>query len=324
MSQSGEAMSEHQEINDVAPSSLKHIVGQKSVVAQVQVAIEAAFADQKKFDHALLVGGPGLGKTQTAKIIAAEMASECHEAIGQSVAYISDLNALLLAARERDIVFLDECHELDKEFQTALYLALDQRKLFIPGPKSKPQAIPLADFTLLLSTTDEYSLLQPLRDRMKLVLRFQFYDQGDLTTLLHQRSHSLGWLVDAEVLPLIAQRARGTPRLALRLLQSCRRVCRAEGEKTIKLDHLERACLLEQIDALGLGPTEQQYLRALADGATRLNVIASLLGLPARTLSQVAEPFLIRAGLMVKDDQGKRLLTEKGREHVSKSGQQGA
>jgi len=318
-------MSEHQErqeINDVEPSSLAHLIGQRSVVAQVEVALEAAFADSKKFDHALLVGGPGLGKTQTARIIAAEMASECHDAIGQSIKFISDLNALLLAAKDKDVLHIDECHELDKEFQTALYLALDQRKLYIPGPKSKPQAIPLADFTLLLSTTDEYSLLQPLRDRMKLVLRFQFYSEDELTTLLKQRSSNLAWLVQEEVLPLIAQRARGTPRLALRLLQSCRRVCRSEGERTIKLDHLERACLLEGIDALGLGPTEQQYLRALAEGASRLNVIASILGLPARTVSQVAEPFLIRAGLMVKDDQGKRVLTEKGREHLSKSSSQ--
>ena len=313
-------MSEHQEINDVEPTSLAHLIGQQSVVAQVEVALEAAFADSKKFDHALLVGPPGVGKTQTAKVIAAEMATEFHEVIGQSINYTSDLNALLLAARDKDVLHIDECHELDKEFQTALYLALDQRKLFIPGPKSKPQAIPLADFTLLLSTTDEYSLLQPLRDRMKLTLRFQFYSEDELATLLKQRSSNLGWLVDAEVLPLIAQRARGTPRLALRLLQSCRRVCRSEGEKTIHQPHLERACLLEQTDALGLGPTEQQYLRALGDGVARLNVLASVLGLPARTVSQVTEPFLIRAGLLAKDDQGKRVLTAKGRDHLSKSG----
>ena len=107
--------------------------------------------------------------------------------------------------------------------------------------------------------------------------------------------------------------------MALRLLQSCRRVCRAEGEKTIRLDHLERACGLEGIDALGLGVTEQQYLRAIADGASRLNVIASILGLPARTVSAVCEPYLLRAGLMVKDDQGKRVLTEKGHEHLKRS-----
>lgn len=313
-------MAEHQEINDVSPSSLKHIVGQKSVVAQVSVALEAAFADQKKFDASLLVGAAGLGKSQLAQVIAQEMATGFQECIGQSLKFGSDLNALLLSAKDKDVVHIDECHEIPKQLQTSLYLALDQRKLFVPGPKGRPTSIPIADFTLLLSTTDEYCLLQPLRDRMKLLLRFQFYSEDELTVILQQRSHGLGWAADAEMLPLIAQRARGTPRLALRLLQSCRRVCRAAGEKAIKLDHLERACHLEGIDALGLGPTEQQYLRALADGASRLNVIASMMGLPARTVSQVTEPFLIRVGLLVKDDQGKRVLTEKAREHLAKRG----
>ena len=117
----------------------------------------------------------------------------------------------------------------------------------------------------------------------------------------------------------IAQRARGTPRLALRLLQSCRRVCRSEGQETLTLEHLLRACQLEQIDGLGLGPTEQHYLCILGEGDTRLNVIASRLGLPARTVSEVTEPFLIRSGLVVKDDGGRRQLTAAGREHLSKS-----
>ena len=168
-------MSQHSEINEVAPSSLKEIIGQASVVTQVRVALDAAHEDGKKFDHSLLVGPPGLGKSQLAKVIAHEKATEFHEVIGQAIRFPSDVNALLLATKDRDVLHIDECHEMPKELQTALYLALDQRKLFIPGPKGKPQAIPIADFTLLLSTTDEYCLLQPLRDRMKLVLRFQFY-----------------------------------------------------------------------------------------------------------------------------------------------------
>jgi len=152
---------------------------------------------------------------------------------------------------------------------------------------------------------------------MKLLLRFEFYADDQLTTVLQQRSQALGWAVDAEVQPLIAQRARGTPRLALRLLQSCRRVCRSQGEKAIESHHLATACVLEQIDLLGLGHVEQHYLRILADGPTRLNVIASMMGLPPRTVSQVTEPFLIRVGMMVKDDQGRRCLTAKGREHLA-------
>jgi Holliday junction DNA helicase RuvB len=176
--------------------------------------------------------------------------------------------------------------------------------------------LPLADFTLLLSTTDEYCLLQPLRDRMKLLLRFDFYTPEELTTVVVQRAKGLGWDVQETAFPMIAARARGTPRLALRLLQAARRVCRSQGGHTITLAHLETACELEGIDALGLGPTEQKYLTILAHGPTRLNVIASTLGLPTRTVSQVTEAFLIRAGLIAKDDQGRRQLTQQGREHV--------
>ncbi len=306
------------EIGDVAPTSLKHMIGQRSVMAQVAVAIDAAFADDRRFDHALLTGPPGCGKSQTAKIIAAEMATDLLEVLGQSITNVADLNALLLAAKEKAIVHIDESHELEKEFQTALYLATDQRRIILNSrSKAGPQSIPLADFTLLLSTTDEFCLLQPLRDRMRLVLRFDFYTAEDLTVLLLQRSRALGWLVHEELLPLIAQRARGTPRLALRLLQACRRVCRAGGETTITAEHLHRACELEQIDDIGLGPTEQRYLAVLAEGACRLNVVASMLGLPGRTVSQVVEPFLMRSGLIVKDDSGRRELTAVGREHLS-------
>jgi Holliday junction DNA helicase RuvB len=309
------------EINDVAPTSLKHMIGQRGVMAQVAVALDAAFADNKKFDSSLLVGPPGCGKSQTARIIAAEMAADLHEVLGQSIGCAADLNALLLSAKDKDVVHVDEAHELDKEFQTALYLAMDQRRIVLQSrSKSGPQSIPLADFTLLLSTTDEYCLLQPLRDRMRLVLRFEFYAVEELTTLLHQRANALGWPVHEELLPRIARRSRGTPRLALRLLQSCRRVCRSEGETTITGGHLRRACQLEGLDDFGLGPAEQRFLEALAGGASRLNVIASMLGLPARTVSGVIEPFLLRAGLVVKDDGGRRELTAKDREHLTQSG----
>jgi Holliday junction DNA helicase RuvB len=306
------------EMNDVSPTSLSHIVGQRAVVEQVRVAIEAAFADGKKFDHALLVGPPGLGKTQLAAVIACEMAAELHEVLGQSVRTPADLNGILLAAGDRQVVHFDEVHEMKREYQTALYRAVEERKLFVQGRSRRVQSIPLADFSVLLSTTDEFSVLQPLRDRMSLGLRFAFYSAEDLTTILRQRSGALRWQVEESVFPHIAGRSRGTPRLALRLLQSCRRVCRAEGQSAVTLAHLERACQLEHIDALGLGPTEQQYLRILAEGDSRLNVIASRLGLPARTVSHVVEPFLLRAGLVVKDDQSRRQLTALGREHLSK------
>jgi len=306
------------DVNHAAPTSVTHIIGQPAVVEQVKVALDAAFADNRSMDSALLVGPPGVGKTATAHVIACEMASDLHEVLGQTIGSAADLNALLLAANDRDVIHIDEAHEIDKPLQTALYLALDQQRVLIDDGRKRgtPSGIPLADFTLLLSTTDEYHLLQPLRDRMRLTLRFDFYGADDLVSLLRHKSRALGWEVDEEILPLIAQRARGTPRLALRLLQSSRRVARADGESVIAPEHLDRACRLEQLDALGLGPAEQAYLRILADGPARLNVLACCLGLPARTVSAVTEAFLLRAGLIVKDDQSRRHLTAAGHEHL--------
>ena len=303
------------EVNDVVPSSLSHLVGQKQVIAQVRTAMDAAFEDGGRFDHSLLVGPPGLGKSQLANVIAQEMAADFHEILGQSITNVADLNALLMAAKDKAIVHIDECHELDKTFQTTLYLALDKHAVFV-NSRRLPQAIPIADFTLLLSTTDEYALLAPLRDRMKLTLRFEYYTVEELTRVVRYRSRALDWEIDENVLPLIAERSRGIPRFALKLLQSCRRVCRSQGEHSITLGHWEQACLLEQIDDLGLGPLERQYLSILADGPSRLNVIATILGLPTRTVAEVTEQFLIRSGLIDKDKSGMRQLTAKGLEHV--------
>jgi len=306
------------DVNDAAPTSIRHVVGQRNVIEQVSVALDAAFADGLPMPHALLVGPPGLGKTATAHVIAREMASDLHEVLGQSIRSSADLNAILLAAKDREVIHVDECHQLDRVFRTALYLALDQRRVLLNGKRkdSAPSGIPLADFTLLLSTTDEYGLLQPLRDRMRLTLRFEFYAVEELVLLLDSKCRALGWEVENTVLPRIAERARGTPRLALRLLQACRRVCRAAGDSMVTVGHFTRACILEQTDSLGLGPTEQRYLEIVADGDSRLNVIATMLGLPSRTVSSVTEPFLIRSKLIVKDEQGRRCLTAKGREHL--------
>jgi Holliday junction DNA helicase RuvB len=308
------------DINDAKPHSVRHLIGQPGVTEQITVALDSAQQDNRKFDHALLVGFPGAGKTASAQIIAAEMGTDFLEVLGQSINSVADLNALLLQATDRAVVFIDEAHELDKTLQTALYLALDQRRVLLQGSRkgSTPIAVPIKDFTLLLASTDEFQLLQPLRDRMRLVLRFQFYQPEDLAQIVRHRTRALSWEVEESVLPQVAQRSRGTPRLALRLLQAARRVARAGGESVVTVGHLERACQLEQIDDLGLGPTEQQYLGILLEGPTRLNMLASRLGLPTRTVSEVTESFLIRVGLVVKDDQGRRQLSAEGRVHAGR------
>lgn len=308
------------DVNDIRPTSLRHFIGQTGVVASLGVAIDSCFADQRSLEHALLVGPAGVGKSEIAAILTKEMATTCHETLGQSIRCNADLNALLLGAKDKHLVFIDEVHELEKVFQTALYLAIDKRKVSVCGTKSV-RSIPLADFTLILGTTDEFGVLQPLRDRMKLVLRFDFYTVDELIEIVQVRAKALQWEMEDGLPVQIARRARGTPRLALRLLQACRRCARAAGLQKISLAHLRKACELEGLDVLGLGRAEQKYLQILAEGASRLNVIASMLGLPTRTVSEVTEPFLIRAGLVVKDDQGRRQLTAFGHEHLKQKRQ---
>jgi Holliday junction DNA helicase RuvB len=306
------------DISEARPTSIRHLVGQKNVVEQVVVALDSAQQDGRKFDHSLLVGPAGAGKTATAQVIAAEMGTDFFEVLGQTVDSVADLNAMLLQATDRAVVFIDEAHEIPRSIQTALYLALDQRRVQLHGGRkgSTPIRISISDFTLLLASTDEFSLLPPLRERMRLILRFGFYEPDELVQIIRNRTQALGWEVEDQMLVQIGRRSRGTPRLALRLLQSAFRVARAGGESIVTLAHLERACALEKIDNLGLGPTDQQYLQLLLDGPTRLNVLASRLGLPARTVAEVTEPFLLRAGLVFKDEQGRRQLTALGMDHA--------
>jgi len=152
---------------------------------------------------------------------------------------------------------------------------------------------------------------------MRIVLELSYLTEGELAEVVRQRSRSLGWNHDEEVPVEIGVRGRGTPRIALRILQSARRVCRSEGASAITLDHLKRACQLDRIDNKGLSIQEQKYLALLGEGPTRLNVVASCLGMPSATVSSVIEPFLIRSKLVIKDNGGRRTLTKAGMDHLS-------
>lgn len=305
----------NREINDVQPTSLSHLIGNRGVTNQVKVALDAAFVDNHRFPTALLIGPPGMGKSTLASVIAQEMAVPFHEVLGQNLRTPGDLNSLLLKAENKAIVHIDEVHEASDAIQTALYMALDKRQIMIRGG-STITALPINDFTLLLSTTEEHDILQPLRDRMRLTLRFDFYSELELYQVVATRAEGLGWEIDDVIPSLIASRGRGTPRIALKLLQAARRCCRAAGESLITVAHLRQACELEGVDSLGLGFIEQKYLNLLVDGPRRVNVIASALGIPAKTLTSVQEPTLIRLGLIDKDDVSRRYLTSKGREHL--------
>lgn len=310
----------HNQINDVVPTSLSHIAceSNQGVIEQVRVAIDAAFEDSKRFDDTLLTGPPGVGKSSLSFVISQEMAVPYHEVLGQNLKTTADLNNLLLSCESKSICLIDEIHEAPQHIQTALYMALDKQQIMVRGG-SGIQAIPVADFTLIAATTEPYQVLEPLRQRAKLHLELSFYTENDLAVLVDRRARSLGWEIEQAILPMIAARGKGTPRLALRLLQAARRVTRAGGEHRTTVEHLLKACGLEHLDTLGLGPLEQRYLHLLVDGPRRVNVLASSLGVPTKTLSSVTEPFLIRAGLLEKDDQSRRVLTGKGRQHLADS-----
>jgi Holliday junction DNA helicase RuvB len=303
------------EVNQVRPTSLSHLVGNAAVVNQVRVAIDSAQQDSTRMIHAAMLGGPGLGKSLLASVIAEELASPFHEVLGQNLQRPADLAALLLKATERSVIHIDESHELPKPIQTALYMALDQRVLKIPGGGGV-QSLPLEDFTLLLSTTDEYALLPPLVSRMKLLLHFDFYTPQDLQRIVATRAKALGWEVDPLVPASIAARSRSIARKALNILESSRRTCRAEGETLITHEHLEKACRTDGIDAGGLERRDRQYLRLLLDHPMKVNVLASSLGIPMKTLTTHIEPPLIRLGWLAKDEQGKRCITDKARTHL--------
>lgn len=302
---------------DVRPSSLNHMIGQSHVKDVVVTALEYAFQEQVAFPHSLMLGPPGVGKTALSKILSEECASGYHEALGSAVSTPAEFFALLMKAKDLDIVFIDEMHELDACFQHTLLIAMDERKVYLPNSTGgAPQAINLGKFCLIGATTDEHRLIRPLVDRFKLLLRFSYYSVPELTEIVRTRAKGLNWPINTEVLEPIAERAKGIPRLAIRILQSCWRVCRAGGDGVITLQHLQRACDLEKIDPLGLDATEQEYLGYLANGPLRLNMLASMLGLPTKTVSSVTESYLIRNQLITKDKNGMRMLTGKGMEHV--------
>jgi len=315
-------------INSAAPQAIDHVVGQKQAVELLKVALAAYWNDraagrQPDFGSSLFVGPPGVGKTLLAQIIARELAGPLRECLGQTLGVGEDAYEVLLSIPDEGILFVDECHLCTPELQTILFRAIEERKVFVPkGPlSSKFTAVPLGRFTTILATTDEHKLLQPLRDRMKLTLRFDFYQPDELAELTRQRARALKWEVESAVFSLISDRAKGTPRLAIRLLEGCYRTARAESSDAITCRHVQRTCELEGLDSRGLDQTERKYLALLAQSRgkpIRLNVLSSVLGLPNRTLTEVTEKFLLRSGLIVRCESG-RTLTERGIEYVDNS-----
>ena len=307
----------YNEVNDCRPQVIEHFIGQKSVVKRSKIALESAWNQGTKLPHILMAGGPGLGKTELSHILAREMGCELHEQLAQNIKDPKDLHAFLLTPKDREVVLLDEIHELPPIAQTTLYRAMENQQIFLDckrGKKSRP--IRIANFTVLGATTDPQKLLQPLRDRFKLVLDYQFYTAQELEAMLRTRVKQLGWLVEDAVFALISQRGKGIPRVALRLLESVKMLACSCDDEVIRIDHFHKTCEIESIDPHGLAGNEIKYLKILYDneGSARLNVLASRLGLHPKHVSEIIEQFLIRDGLVTKNN-SVRVLTQDGLNH---------
>lgn len=310
----------YRDINDCRPQVIEHFTGQKQVVQMCKVALEAAWNQGTKIPHMLMQSGPGLGKTELSCILANEVGMEGgpHEQLAQNLKTPADLHALLLTPKDKEVCLIDEIHELQPLAQTTLYRAMENQQIFLEtrrGKKSRP--IKIANFTIIGATTDPQKLLQPLRDRFKLILEFEFYTEQELEELLRIRVRNLKWHVEEAVLSMIAQRGKGTPRIALRLLESTRMMASSENDEVITVEHFNKTCELEGIDHIGLTGNEIKYMKILYenDSKARLNVIASRLGLHPRHVSKIIEQFLIRQGLVTKQN-SVRVLTQYGFSHL--------
>ena len=298
--------------------TINHWVGQQDVIKRFRVALEAAWNDGTRLPHMLFTGPPGVGKTELAHLAAKEMCVEIHERIAQVVSNMGMLNGLLMQGLDKDIIFLDEIHELLPNAQTLLYRAMEGGQITISKGGDRSYTIPIKDVTVFGATTDEYALLRPLRDRFKLILPFTEYSSDDLAHITLQRAKLKGIQLSEDVAVNIAERSRGTPRLAIRLLESCYRYARSQGEDQITPDHFNRTVELDGIDHVGLGSDEQRYLRFLArrpGEPIRLMTLESALAIHRRTIQSVVEPYLIQLGFIERQQAG-RVITNAGLDHL--------
>jgi Holliday junction DNA helicase RuvB len=304
------------------PRTLGDFVGQERVKEQLAIALEAAKARGEALDHVLLAGPPGLGKTSLAYIIRAELGVGVRTVAGPALERKGDMAAILTTLEARDVLFVDEIHRLNRAVEEILYPALEDFRLDIvvgQGPAARTLTLDLAAFTLVGATTRTGLLTTPLRDRFGLTFRLDLYTQGELGTIVRRSARILGVEIADEAADEIARRARGTPRIANRILRRVRDVAEVRHAGVITTAIAEEALELLEVDEAGLERFDRELLGAVVHkfggGPVGLSTLAVALGEEAETIEDVYEPYLLQLGFLQRTPRG-RVVTDLGREHV--------
>jgi Holliday junction DNA helicase RuvB len=299
------------------PRTLNEFVGQRKVVENLSVFIQAARQRGEPLDHILFSGMPGLGKTTLANLVSHEMGVGMHATSGPALERAGDLVSLLTNLGRGDVLFIDEIHRMPKSVEEYLYSAMEDWHLDImldQGPAARSVRVTLQRFTLIGATTREGLLSAPFRSRFGVLERLDTYPESDLQTIVTRSAKLLGVPIDADATGLVAQRARGTPRVANRILKRLRDVAQVKGDGRIDVAVATRGLDMLGIDRHGLTELDRRILRCLAASATPvgLKTVAVAVGEEEDTIEDTYEPHLIREGLVQKTPRG-RIITERGK-----------
>lgn len=300
--------------------------GQETIKKSLQIAIKAAQQRHESLDHTLFYGPPGLGKTTLSHLIAGELGVNLKITSGTALAKTGDLAAILTNLEPGDVLFVDEIHRLPKTVEETLYPAMEDFALDIvigKGPSARTVRLDLPKFTLVGATTRFGLLAGPFRDRFGLIHRLEFYEPTGLATILQKASEKLSVTIDASAALAIAERSRGTPRIALKLLKRVRDYAQIAESAAITAPFVNQALDLLAIDTLGLDENDRRFLKLLITkhngGPVGLSTIAATVRDDPGTIEEVVEPYLIQIGFLRRTSQG-RVVTDKAKTHLQKTG----
>ena len=303
-------------------SDWKDFYGQENIKKSLQIAIKAAQQRNESMDHTLLYGPPGLGKTTLSQLIAKEMGVNFKITSGTALAKAGDLAAVLTNLEDGDILFIDEIHRLPTVVEETLYPAMEDYALDIvigKGPSARTVRIDLPKFTLVGATTRFGLLTGPFRDRFGLIHRLNMYEPQGLSSIIKQAAKKLNISINNSGALEIGRRARGTPRIALKLLKRVRDYVQVKGGTEINDQEITQALDMFAIDKLGLDENDRRFLRAIITkhngGPVGLNTIAATLHEDSGTVEEVLEPYLIQIGFVKRTSKG-RMISKKAYEHL--------